>query len=429
MEPGGKIVLVNATPYKWILESTVVDGMDMASTWNFRDSASVVEPYTCNSVKLVSHVGHGEAKYSVGETGSQFTIVASGPVLQARMDSIETKNAPRGSSVPLGFISDRPSYFVLSGTEGSYHSVGDVANWMQKSLCTIGNRKLSEICVPFSHNAGMSKVEWSTSFAADGCLLTQYVSVEQQLHLGNKFFNFGPLGTWQGGNGEFIQDVIDGVNRFTAASGELIVLSIGHTYAINDVMGSFEEGDFRGLEKHHWNSLLDMFTNPQTGIKALWKPAAQESLITDLTSLPLNTYIGSGSSAVMLVVDDAVDVAGRAGVFNYTCWSWEASAWWKEESGRMDEYREYMARGVQNSRPYIFSGCHMQSDAEAVLTTIGQSSQSVLSLAPPAKHRLFMELFPLCCQAKRYPAALSMDGIDSSDLAALCMAFNDHRNV
>ncbi|VBB80756.1 Putative protein of unknown function [Podospora comata] len=368
------------------------------------------------------------------------------------MDGIETRNASRGSEVPLGFISDRPSAFVLSEKHGDYYSVGDVSNWMQKSLDTIGHYKLRDICVPSSHDAGMSKAPWSTTFAAAGSIITQILSVEQQLHKGvryldirpiffrgkwvcghysfipeNKWINIGPMGTWQGGNGGNIQDIIDGINRFTASSGELIVLQISHTYMVNDVFGQFAHDDFKELDYNHWDNLLSMFTNTNTGIKSLWRPSPNEPSVTDLTALPLKTYIGDGKSAVVLVVDDKIGVRSYPGVFNDRQWQWDYSAWWKEESGRLDEYKEYLRSS--STKPYSFSGCHMQSDGEAVLTTLGQSSQSVLSLATPSKHRLFVDLFPLCAKEGKFPAALTMDAIDSSDLAALCIAFNNCRRA
>lgn len=395
--------------------------------------------------------GQAAATYKLRGSDSHFAIAAYGLVLQAQMNGIETKSALRGSTVSLGFISNRPSYFVLSGKEGNYNSVGNVADWMQRSLSAIGSRKIRDICVPSSHDAGMSKVTWSTRFANAGSLITQFLSVEQQLHMGvryldirpvlyegqwvcghysfiepkNKFINPAPLDTWQGGNGEAIQDLIDGINRFTATSGELIVIGISHTQIIKDAIMSFARSDFEALDENHWNMLLNMFSNLQTGIKSLWKPAANEAPVTDLTSLSLNTYIGSGTSAVILVVDDNTNVAGHPGVFHDNCWQWDASAWWKPESGRMDEFRDYILQG--HLKPYSFSGCHIQTDWEAILTTLGQSSNSILSLATEAKNRLFTELFSLCVKDGVYPAALSMDAIDSSDLAALCIAFNDCR--
>lgn len=364
------------------------------------------------------------------------------------MDNFDTKNAISGSAVPLGLISDRPSYFVLSGSNGSYNSIGDVQNWMQKNLNAIGHRKIRDICIPASHDSGMSKVPWATKFAAAGSIATQFVSVEDQLRLGVRYLdirpvlhkgiwvcghysfidpkwliNPPPLDTWQGGNGEAIQEVIDGINRYTANSNELIVLSVSHTKIINDAFGSYARNDFEDLDKSSWIRLLDIFTHPESGIKFLWKPTYNSVSCKDLTDLSLHNYIGGGSSAVLILIDDGVDASGRPGVFNNTCWPFEYSGWSKSESERLTEFQQYMLQ--INPKPFGFSGCHMQTDSEAIMTTLGQSSASVLSLATESKHRLFSELFPLAAKDGKYPSALTMDAIDSSDLAALCMAIND----
>ena len=39
-------------------------------------------------------------------------------------------------------------------------------NWMQSTLGVIGNRPLRSICMPGSHDAGMSVIEGQTAFVA-----------------------------------------------------------------------------------------------------------------------------------------------------------------------------------------------------------------------------------------------------------------------
>lgn len=365
------------------------------------------------------------------------------------MDNFGTKNAAQSSAVPLGLISDRPSYFVLSGESGNYHSVGNVRDWMSQDLSTLGPRKLRDICIPFSHDSGMSVVPWTTAFAAAGSVATQYKSVQDQLKLGiryfdirpvlkgnrwvcghysfigapNKFLRFGPWDTWQGGDGESLQDIIDGINNYTSGSNELIVLNISETRVINEVKGSYARGDFADLDTKHWNLLLDTLTNPETGIKELWNPRTRPSPDHNLTELTLHEFIGSGTSAVIALVQNGLDLSGRPGIFGNSSWQFNASAWDKPDVGRMKEFQDHMSS--THAAPFLFSGCHTQSDAEVIKTTLGQSSSSVLSLATSAKDRLFTELFSWCGKEKKYPSSMSLDGIDSSDLTALCMAFND----
>ncbi|KAG8411470.1 hypothetical protein J3458_015527 [Metarhizium acridum] len=447
MGQGGHIVLVNATPYAWHLASHLLESME----WEFPRDASVVESYTSKRVYVESRASasRAAATYRLDGRHETFTIQARSISLQVSMDNFGTMNAAQGSVVQLGLISNRPSYFVLSGEGGDYHSVGNARDWMSQNLSTLGSRKLRDICVPSSHDSGMSRVPWSTAFAAVGSVATQYVSVEEQLKFGVRYFDirpvqhrgqwacghysfinapskwhfFPPFDTWQGGDGESLQDIIDGINRYTLESHELIVLNISEARVIKDVSGNFRRDDFVDLDAAHWNLLLDKMTNSETGIQCLWKPETGPPPAQDLTNLTLHNLIGCGSSAVLVLVHNGVDVSGRPGVFHYSNWPFDASAWDKPEAERMKEFQQHML--TENPRSFTFSGCHTQSDTEAVLTTLGQSSSFVLSLATPSKDRLFTELFDWCTREGKYPSSLVLDGIDSSDLAALCMAFND----
>ena len=366
--------------------------------------------------------------------------------------NIQTKAANKDATVPLGLISDRPSYFVLSGQNGEYNSVGDVQDWMQRNLSRLGTRTLRQLCVPSSHNSGMSKFNFSTFFASIGNVATQYVSVNQQLGCGIRYFDIrpvlhqniwscghwtfiepkaglkvSPFGTWQGGNGETIQEIIKGINDFTASSHELIVLSIYRAFSIHESGGAFQKDDFSELDSNQWRDLLDTFTG-ETGIKQLWRPieANLQSKTIDLTSIPLRTFIGEAKAAVILLVDNKVEIANRRGCFHDQSWPWDYSDWQKPEDERLQAFLNQASQ--PNPKPYSYSGCHTQNEEEAILSKLGQSSKSVLELAKSSKDKLFTQLFPACSEAI-YPCSMTMDAIDSSDLTALALAMNDRSST
>jgi len=131
----------------------------------------------------------------------------------------------------LGFNHDGYVTALLVGDEAAGYvcNVADeAADWMSGSLGTIGEMKLRDICIPGSHDAGMSApVNGSTVFGYASSIITQRVPIAQQLTLGARYFDIRPVthtGQFycghctgsQGGNGQSIADVISQVNAFTA---------------------------------------------------------------------------------------------------------------------------------------------------------------------------------------------------------------------
>ena len=378
------------------------------------------------------------------DTSFKFTVRAQYTRLRVCMDNVDSRNAIKGSEISLGMISDRKSYMVISGEGGSwnFHSVGEVHKWMYVNLDKWQNRTMRQLCVPASHDSGMSLVTWKTGLASAFSIVTQYNGVYEQLNNGVRYFDLRPtfhngqwvsghysyvdnwpIKSWQGGDGESIQSIIDQVNRFTSEDhNELIVLSVSHVQMVNDKGASdkFNKDDFRDPRAEEWNNLLGCFE----ALQQRWSKTSN-----DLTQVPLKDFIGPfegpWKSAVVLLFDDGVDVGTRAGMFHNRAWQWDSSDWQKSESDRLNDFKT--AASKPGARPYSYSGCHTPTSDEAILSTLGQSGASVLSLSENPKNKLFTELFPACTESL-YPCSLTMDAIDSSDLTALCLAINDRSN-
>ena len=196
---------------------------------------------------------------------------------------------------------------------------------MQDNLYLWEDRALRQLCVPASHDSSMSKLVWSTLSASNAIVRTQSKSVEEQLALGVRYFDLRPvlhkdrwicghysyisaMGSWQGGDGETIQEIVEGINRFTSKYQELVVLHVSHVYRLHDRPGQpFFEDDFVGPTKDEWKNLLDVFN----GLQYRWDQKAD-----DLTKKTLRDFIGAGKSAVLLIFDDSVDVSDWAGMFH-----------------------------------------------------------------------------------------------------------------
>ena len=101
---------------------------------------------------------------------------------------------------------------------------------MQATLDIIGDRKLKHVCMPGSHDAGMSKIDGKTPAASVDNTQTQFLDIYHQAIRGSRWFDIRPclgnggahmlchygnvLGTSQGANGQSVQEAIDNVNAF-----------------------------------------------------------------------------------------------------------------------------------------------------------------------------------------------------------------------
>ena len=334
----------------------------------------------------------------------------------------------------MGYIANdnRKKYFVLSGdgANSNFHSLAGVglSNWMQDNFYIWGDRTLRQLCIPASHDSGMSSIVYTTSFANISVVQTQYQSVEGQANLGIRHFDIRPVrhkgrwmsghygfipGSWQGGEGESIQQIVDGLNNFMRLNQELIILQISHVYRVRDRPGElFYKDDFQSPNADDWKDLLDTFGQ----INNLWNGQAD-----DLTKKTLGDFIGNGHPAVVLYLDnDSVDLSGRTGVFHGSAFPFEWSDWSKADDGRLQEFQDQSTK--TNPKPFGYSGCHTQSDGEAISATLA-GGKSILWLSEDTKEKLFTKLYPACTETM-HPAALVADGIDFTDVTALCMAVN-----
>jgi hypothetical protein len=117
--------------------------------------------------------------------------------------------------------------------------------WMSDCLHHIGSMQLRDICIPATHDSGMSKLTWCTQLGTENNSLTQTHDIAGQLQLGIRQFDIRPalepdntfwsyhvsesdLLGWQGGRGQSLAEIIEQVNAFTVRNPEIIILDISH---------------------------------------------------------------------------------------------------------------------------------------------------------------------------------------------------------
>ena len=375
----------------------------------------------------------GEQYYALSGTAHTFQLHARAPggkfTLQAYFDGVATPNNPQGSILDLGWHHDGNTIFILSGTEGHFSSVHPPSSWMQSNISTLGPRPIRHLCMPGSHDAGMSILDGKTAFATPDNTQTQTISIANQLLLGSRYFDLRPVIAsgqyktghysnldvvgWQGANGQSIAQIIDQLNAFTTSNHELIVLNLSHAY--NTDVGR----SYRSFNQDEWTGLF----RQMSAIQHLFA-----STSGDLTTLPLNQFIGDGQAAVVVVVQPDSSIPNftfgpyaNKGFYPYSAFNVynnysgddKVSDMSKDQLGKMRTQRT-----SPDAQTFLLSWTLTQAASDII------GGISILDLANMANPAIFTELPPALSKAT-YPNILYVDNFNSSDITALAMAVND----
>lgn len=454
MGEGGNIVIINGTPYDWVKTNEHSHQMD---TWSFPD---VVPAGKACRVAFTYHSAHipesgqvrpvyiewkegiltresddaAEVCYTLQGTTKTFRLQARAPGgqydLQAYFDGISTANNPQGSIIKLGWAHDGDVVFVLSGRDGHFSSTNPPSDWMQRNLSTLGSRPLRHICMPGSHDSGMSVVDSKTPLANENNVLTQTVSIATQLWLGARYFDTRPviasgeyktghysgievLG-WQGANGQTFAQIVEEVNAYTADNKELVVLNLSHDRNTDNGR------DYQPFSQAEWDVLFEQLAQ----LNHLYVAPDPEN--ADLTRLTLGDFIGNGKAAVVVVVQpDAPDIAlgdyAQRGFYFYRQFDAYNSYANKDKLDEMVKDQLDKMRAVRTSPDgQLFLLSWTLTQAAQDIVTDGR----ILGLAAKANPAIYRELLP-AVDPQMYPNILYVDNFSRSDITALAMAVND----
>ncbi|MDY8136458.1 hypothetical protein [Aquimarina sp. 2201CG5-10] len=296
----------------------------------------------------------------------------------------------------------------------------NTTSWMQDSLSYIGNKKLGEICITGSHDSGMSVKTGGTIGAFDCNTLTQTYNIEKQLSLGMRYFDIRPVisggdyytghytkvsVSWQGANGESIDDIINGVNNFTSQYNELIVLNLSHS--LNTDVGNTK---YRSFNQNEWNSLL-------TELQKI-NHLLSDIEITDLTQKTLNSFIGNKKASVLIIVENTsvnLNAFLGKGVFPYSSFNVynkysdtnNLNTMRSDQISKMNTERE-------NNTYFLLSWTLTQDDTQAVTCALPiLPGSSIKDLANLANASLVSSLKPNISQTI-FPNIIYSDNIINS---------------
>jgi hypothetical protein len=249
----------------------------------------------------------GEAYYNIAGTSNKFSVLARMPYdyeLTISLDNMSTEQSPKGSKVGLGFRHNAAVNWIMSTDEAGrwWSNSGTYTDWMQQSMGSLGNRTLKHICMPGSHDAGMSVFKPGTFGANFANTQTQYLDFYHQLMAGSRFFDLRPViskgqwvaghyssieGVWLGGNGQSIREIMQQINDFTKEHKELVIINLSHTLDTDN--------KYKDLTQDQWNKLSDELK----AINNRFTLPASTSTV-DLTSKPLGDFITDRASVLII---------------------------------------------------------------------------------------------------------------------------------
>ncbi|MFT4805346.1 MAG: hypothetical protein ACI9YE_002562 [Psychroserpens sp.] len=212
-----------------------------------------------------------------------------------------------------GNMTSAASQLTINQTQSEIYIIGDTVDcWMQDNLSLLGTKTIKDICIPGSHDSGMYKVVNGT-LGADQCnTQTQSFDIFNQLKLGIRYFDIRPIigasqyhtghytdktpgNIWMGARGGSISEIIQDINNFTASRQELIILNLSHSLNTDNKPGTIIP-EYTPFDTAEWNGLFAQIST----INDLFQLPSN----TPLTALTLDTFILSGKSAVVIIIEE-----------------------------------------------------------------------------------------------------------------------------
>jgi hypothetical protein len=299
---------------------------------------------------------------------------------------------------------------------------------MQNSLGHWGDLTLRQICIPGSHDAGMSEWVRGTSGSTHCNTLTQTDAIFGQLRSGARYFDIRPtitakeyrtghyspiVGFWQGANGQSIQSIIEDVKAYTANNKELIILKLSH-----DLNTDVGPTSYRPFNQEEWEALLNMFADIKDRfVVPIQRDAKGVPIGPDLTRYTLSQLIGNNNAAVIILVDAAdpsiviPDTYLNDGFYlpvNFSVYDQYAE---KPDFDEMksDQLKKMKYQCARQERPYFLLSWTLTQDLSDIVKCLTNNAYSIKGLADTANARLSEVI--AACTPSCFPNVLYTDNI------------------
>lgn len=423
---GGYLTLLNGSPNDWTVSGQHSYQMDKWD-WPTVKAGTSAQVYVEWGQKGNQRDDAGEAYYSISGTSDTFQVLGKKPDdfhLTINLDNMATKQSPKGSKIDLGFRHDHAVDFIVSTDElGDWWSnAGDLTDWMQQSLGTLGNRTLKQICMPGSHDAGMSTFDAGTIGAHFANSQTQLLNFYDQLVAGSRYFDLRPVisggefkaghyseleDIWLGGNGEKVSDIIKQVNDFTAKYKELVIINLSHTLDTDN--------DYKDLSQDQWNKLFDQLKGINNRFTAD-KPGSHDftgntlgSFITDRASVFIFAQLPSGIS-LGDYANQGFFTQDNFPIYDSYSNSNDAETMKKDQLSKLKTERNLVADDAKRKDKFHIFSWTLTQQAEDVLNF----DKAIMNLAVSVYDPLFVDAFN-AFTPESFPNVLYIDAVGIRD--------------
>ncbi len=450
MGQDSRMVLINNTPYDWTrsnMHSYQMHGWEFPEKINAYTSVGIYIEWDEN-IFHHSKDDAGDVTYSFDErkdsSGNDikelFSIKCSnGSEKNTKINISKITRAVASNktdSLSLEWRQDSVMNFGITGDRDGYQVMGDnFSNWMADSLSVFGNRKLKNMTLLGSHDAGMSESGASTVGATAYNTVTQTKDIEGQLHLGARYFDIRPvisggqfytghynLSPDAGANGQILSSIISQFNEFLNNRNELVIIRISHAY--NTDVGY---GNYRELNADEWNRLLDQLE----GIRSKHSDTS-----TSLLDCTMSEFIKDSSKVIILLgaddcgseyktIKEVLSVRARSGFFLkeklnvYDHYSDTD----KYADMKSDQLSKLNKSSNHSSKLFLLSWTLTQKGIGVVV------GASILTLAEEADAKLCEDLYNDMKSNKEYPNIVYLDKIDTTEGIFIAMATNHLNKV
>ncbi|MCG8463821.1 MAG: hypothetical protein MI750_03080 [Xanthomonadales bacterium] len=366
--------------------------------------------------------------------GISYRAVTLGNGNANRLQAILTR---KDTGKPYLIWQDNAGYWHYHGCLDRSGRSYEPASWMQDNLQALQSMKLNALCIPGSHDAGMSLLSVGGTVGANACnTITQKHSILSQLNLGVRYFDIRPVisgGTfytghytfvgekgpfnlkWQGGNGQSIASIIDELNQFTRSQNELIVLYLSHD------LNTDVDDSYRPLLQAEYDRLCSELERVDH---------REMSHANDFKDLTLGHYIGKPGATrprVLIIAEPSqggITLKANSGIWGAVTYSItnvysntnDLNAMINDQIGKMKSNHDY----------FLLSWTLTQSPWQAatcVAPVFNWHTPSILDLAEEANSVLSARLLPEI-SATVYPKIIYLDAIDNSEATRLSVDIN-----
>ena len=324
---------------------------------------------------------------------------------------------------------DWDNYFEIAFPFSMDKSYWDTDNWMGNLNNRIGSRKLNQIALPGSHDAGMNEADRHDCLLGRSCnTVTQKTDIGGQLKMGSRYFDIRPVldyesdssGNWSTGHfqitglgmlgceGEDKDSIVNSLEKFFADSAhqnELVILKFSHC-----LIADRGENDFR-CTKDQVNTLAKELAL-QIGDKLVKCDGCH------LTEMTLDEILALGNIVLVFDFDPyPVDRARSKGIFK---WGMTYDYYLKDDYSNTENYEfmkidqiSMLLKDVYHSYGGFLLSWTLTLSAEDAT----YCNNSILELSRNANPRLYEEMWKLVEEGQMtqslIPNVLYVDAFDT----------------